>query len=171
MLGSPSRVPAGSALWHPRDVITDVLAIDPGLLSGVAHLHVELDTLVLRSSAELSPVETGYWLLDLLRELPPERTQVVVERFTITAQTARNSQAPWSLEIIGQTRWIMASSGYADRLPALALQDPGSAKIAFPNERLRREGLWHKGGRGHALDAIRHAALFAQTHKIVPSRG
>jgi hypothetical protein len=29
----------------------------------------------------------------------------------------------------------------------------------FSNEKLKKLEFWHKGGEGHALDAIRHAVL------------
>jgi len=41
----------------------------------------------------------------------------------------------------------------------ISFQTPADAKALFPNEALRKVGTWHKGGEGHALDAIRHALL------------
>jgi hypothetical protein len=38
-------------------------------------------------------------------------------------------------------------------------QSPADAKAMFPNPQLKKLGYWHRGGEGHALDAIRHALL------------
>jgi hypothetical protein len=82
---------------------------------------------------------------------------VVCERFVITAQTVRNSQAPFSLEQIGVLKHLCRSNGY--KAEDIGFQSPVDAKTMFPNEALKKIGTWHKGGEGHANDAIRHALL------------
>jgi hypothetical protein len=83
--------------------------------------------------------------------------RIVVERFTITAETGKKSQSPWSLEIIGAIKYICHING----LPEPTLQTPTDAKNFSPNPRLKALALWHRGGHGHALDALRHALLYA----------
>jgi hypothetical protein len=141
-------------------VTTDIIAIDPGLVSGVAHVQIDdAGAFSVISTAELDPFETGAWLQDRLASVADMDLAVVaVERFTITPKTATNSAAPWSLEVIGQTRWIFAQAAPGR---ALVMQSPADAKTIFPNARLKELGLWHRGGKGHALDALRHAALVA----------
>jgi hypothetical protein len=34
-----------------------------------------------------------------------------------------------------------------------------AAKVAINNEQLKAVGLWHRGGAGHANDALRHIAI------------
>jgi hypothetical protein len=85
--------------------------------------------------------------------------EVVCERFTINAQTVKNSQAPYSIEQIGILKQCLMDAGR----PAddIYFQSPADAKAMFPNPALKKLGYWHRGGEGHALDAIRHALLRA----------
>lgn len=148
-------------------MITDIIAIDPGLANGCAHVLVGEAGLSVASTAELDPRETAAWLRTALRMVPDvDTTAVVIERFTITAKTAQNSQAPWSLEVIGQTRLIVWDEIGPER--ELIMQSVADTKAAFTNDRLRALGLWHKGGAGHAVEALRHAALFAQKARLLP---
>jgi len=158
------RVPCQDA-----KVITDIIAIDPGLASGCAHVRAEHGALRVVSTAELAPRETAEWTRDAIRRAYPDTTAVVIERFTITAKTAQNTQAPWSLEVIGQTRLIIWEEMGPERVPFL--QNIADSKAAFTNDRLRRYGLWHKGGAGHAVEALRHAALFIQNNRMLPPVG
>jgi hypothetical protein len=82
---------------------------------------------------------------------------VVCERFTINAQTVRNSQAPYSLEQIGVLKHLCREAGYS--VDDIIMQSPADAKAMFPNEALKKVGTWHVGGEGHANDAMRHALL------------
>jgi hypothetical protein len=83
--------------------------------------------------------------------------EVVCERFTINAQTLRNSQSPYSLEQIGILKQCMLDAGR--KAEDIVFQAPADAKAMFPNEALKFLEYWHRGGEGHALDAIRHALL------------
>lgn len=153
-------------------VITNIIAIDPGLANGCAHVAVRPEGFSIVSTDELAPIETGEWLIEQLASLSMptllESTAVIIERFTITQKTAQNSQAPWSLEVIGQTRWILSRWMPDDEL---IVQNVADSKAAFTNDRLRAYGLWHKGGAGHAVEALRHVALFAHRARILPRQG
>lgn len=83
--------------------------------------------------------------------------QVVCERFIINAQTVRNSQAPYSLEQIGILKQVMLDAGIDPE--SIIFQSPADAKAMFDNPKLKKLEYWHKGGEGHALDAIRHGLL------------
>lgn len=173
-MGSPrgavgARLASRSGLCQDAKVITDVIALDPGLATGCAHVRSEHGTLHVVSTAELAPRETAVWTRDAIRRAYPDTTAVVIERFIINARTARNSQAPWSLEVIGQTRLIVWEELGTDREPVL--QNIADSMAAFTNDRLRRYGLWHKGGKGHAVEALRHAALFLQNNRMLPPLG
>ena len=82
---------------------------------------------------------------------------VVCERFTINAQTVRNSQAPYSLEVIGIVKQCLKDNGRP--MDDIYFQAPADAMSMFTNEKLKKLEYWHRGGAGHALDAIRHALL------------
>lgn len=134
-----------------------VLSVDPGKASGVAFFSLESDSEpVLEWSKEVQQEEFAEALRGVLA-LHARDVEVVCERFTINAQTVRNSQAPYSLEQIGILKQCMLDIGR----PAddIYMQKPSDAKAMFPNEALKDLEYWHKGGEGHALDAIRHALL------------
>lgn len=140
--------------------ISRVLAVDPGLLSGVAIFDFAApDQATLAHSAELPWHELGELAEAEIAEHGASLA-VVCERFTITAKTAQNSQAPWSLECIGMLQWLAYKHGAGD----FTLQAVNEAKNVFPNERLKALDYWHRGGEGHARDAIRHGLLFLLTH-------
>ena len=133
-----------------------VIAVDPGLLSGVALFTRNGDSIELTYSGELTWTELGDWAESELGVNPAD-TAVVCERFTITDKTAKNSQAPWSLECIGMMQWLAYRHGAGD----FTLQLVSEAKNMFPNETLKNLDIWHRGGEGHARDAIRHGLLYA----------
>jgi hypothetical protein len=53
---------------------------------------------------------------------------------------------------------------------SIIFQSPADAKAMFPNEKLKKIGYWHKGGEGHALDAIRHAVLRLAKSGWIPAK-
>lgn len=137
-----------------------VLGVDPGKASGLAVVEWDKEsggTPVLRYSLETQPESFGDDLLVAFKEKADSEFIVACESFVINAQTVRNSQAPWSLENIGVLKYICRINDY-DPLK-IAFQAPVNAKTMFPNQALQRIGIWHRGGDGHANDAIRHALL------------
>jgi hypothetical protein len=137
--------------------ITQIFAVDPGLISGVALFELtDAQNLQLLNSDELTWQDLGYYCESTFMG-KPSGLAVVGERFTITKETAKNSQAPWSLQCLGMVQWLSYYYEVADYV----LQSPADAKTMFPNPRLKTMGYWHKGGEGHALDAIRHGLLYA----------
>ena len=137
-----------------------VLSIDPGKASGVALLSWdgtdENPKIIL--SKEVQPEEFAVPVETLLNSYRNEDSlSVVCERFTINAQTVRNSQAPYSLEQIGVLKHLCRTNMYDPE--RIIFQSPADAKAMFPNEALKKVGAWHVGGEGHSNDAIRHALL------------
>lgn len=134
-----------------------VLAVDPGKATGIAFFEFdkEVGEPVLLKTWETQFEEFAEVIRGVLYYYP--NTEVVCERFTITAQTAKNSQAPFSLEHIGVLKQIMLD--YGRKTETLVMQTPTDAKNMFDNPKLKRLGYWHRGGGGHALDAIRHGLL------------
>ncbi len=137
-----------------------VLSIDPGKASGVALLSwdgMDGNPNILLSK-EVQPEEFAIPVETLLNSYKNEDSlSVVCERFTINAQTVRNSQAPYSLEQIGVLKHLCRTNMYDPE--RIIFQSPADAKAMFPNEALKKVGAWHVGGEGHANDAIRHALL------------
>jgi len=134
-----------------------VLAVDPGKATGMALFSLEsCQEPVLIWSGEFQQDEYAKPIRDTLA-LYGDTLDVVCERFTINAQTVRNSQAPYSLEQIGILKQCLMDAG---RKPDdIYFQSPADAKAMFDNKKLKKLEYWHKGGEGHALDAIRHGLL------------
>lgn len=138
-----------------------VLSIDPGKASGVCVLVWDKERSeipIVQFSAEPQPEEFAEIVDVAFNNLSHLDTfSVVCERFVINAQTVRNSQAPFSLEQIGVLKHLCRQHNYL--VDNISFQNPVDAKTMFPNDKLKKIGVWHKGGEGHANDAIRHALL------------
>lgn len=141
-----------------------ILAIDPGLLTGICLMRS--DPIELLWSDEVDWINTARLTDQTLRELGGVNVDVVIERYTITSATAKKTQQTWSLELIGITRFLCLVHSAGD----MTLQSPADAKNFASNARLKSIGLWHVGGAGHALDAIRHGLLFAARNGLKDSR-
>lgn len=136
-----------------------IFACDPGLVSGVAMLALNREGRVdLVNSYELPPDQVGSVLEFFLRHHNPETALVVAERFTISMRTVKNSAAPWSLEVIGMMKYLVSRAWGTPYDRSVVLQSPADAKGLISNELLKANGLWHRGGAGHARDGIRHGA-------------
>jgi hypothetical protein len=134
-----------------------VLAVDPGKATGMALFSLESgQEPVLIWSGEFQQDEYARPIRDTLA-LYGDALDVVCERFTINAQTVRNSQAPYSLEQIGILKQCLMDAGR--KADDIYFQSPADAKAMFDNKKLKKLEYWHKGGEGHALDAIRHGLL------------
>lgn len=135
-----------------------LLSVDPGLATGVCFLDISLPDPVILWTDEIDEASLAFRVEEILSEgcVDGKNTvEVVVEKFTITPQTGKLSSAPWSLEHIGVIRYLCRKYN-----ATFLLQTPADAKNFVPNERLKALGLWHRGGEGHALDALRHAVLY-----------
>jgi hypothetical protein len=149
-----------------------ILAVDPGKATGVSCFTWESKDIepVLQWSTELQPHEFAGPTRQIIADAQAGDfvLDIVCERFTINAQTVRNSQAPYSLEQIGVLKQIMRDAGMSDN--ELKYQSPADAKRMFPNEALKKLEYWHRGGEGHALDAIRHGLLYLAKNGWTPRR-
>lgn len=136
-----------------------ILVIDPGKTSGIAyHDTVEDKT----EFAELNFGETAEFIHSAA-DLHRDNLIIISESFLITPNTAKNTQAPWSLELIGVARY--AAQKYTGR--DLQTQMPSAAKRFASDARLRHIGWWTKGKGGHANDAARHLLLFEATRGYI----
>lgn len=136
-----------------------VLAIDPGKMTGMTLFSYEKGQEPVKIwSRELEQYEVADSVREVLgnSEILPT-LDVVCERFIINAQTVRNSQAPYSLEVIGIVKQCLLDSGRM--MDDIYFQAPANAMAMFTNEKIKKLDYWHRGGAGHALDSIRHALL------------
>ena len=132
-----------------------VAAVDPGLRSGVAMVDFWPDGNCHSIASEL-PVED---MLDWCEQIiVPENhlTVVTCERFVITPKTVTNTHQPWAIEMTGLVRVFAERAGVP-----FTQYTAAKAKGAVTNDMLREVGLWHRGGKGHANDALRHAIVAA----------
>jgi chorismate mutase len=136
-----------------------ILAVDPGKASGIALFKFEGGEPELIWSGEYQQDEYAKPIRDAIYSTITMgySLDVTCERFTINAQTVKKSQAPYSLEQIGILKQIMMDNDLDPE--KIAFQSPSDAKAMFPNPTLKKLEYWHKGGEGHALDAIRHGLL------------
>jgi hypothetical protein len=150
-----------------------ILAVDPGKTSGIAMLTWgggpdDKPALIV---SEEATVETYASIIEnafLTAMFDSDKIIVVCERFVINQQTVRNSQAPYSLEQIGVLKHLCRVARFAPPPEEIKFQAPVDAKNMFPNPALKKLEIWHKGGEGHALDAIRHALLALTRQGWIP---
>lgn len=137
---------------------THIIAVDPGKTTGIATYDLATKKL---DTQECDFDATCRYVLGQAASLGGNLL-LVSESFTITMQTAKNSQAPWSLELIGVMRY--ASRMYCAR--DLALQMPSAAKRFSSDRRLRELEFWTPA-KGHANDASRHMLLFLAERGLI----
>jgi hypothetical protein len=150
-----------------------IIAVDPGKTTGISILQIKVgEEPVLLDSNELVITDFAPYMRNQFERFwigphePSINMEIVCERFTINAQTVRNSQAPWSLEQIGVMKQICRDYNYSEE--KIIWQQPADAMNMFNNEKLKRLGYWHRGGKDHANDSIRHALLRAVKVGWVP---
>lgn len=131
-----------------------LLSIDPGKMTGIALIDCTGDEPVILWSTETEYDDTGDLINKTLYEYQGRRIRIVYERFIVTPMTAKNSVADWSLELIGVIKYLAHAYKLSE---PLVPQMSSKAKKFCPNPRLKAVGFWHRGGAGHARDALRHA--------------
>lgn len=148
-------------------MIRYVLAVDPGKTTGMALFSIgdDLDPELLWTSEEEF---VGFVDKTRMTFMQYPSLEVVCEKFTINMQTAKKSQAPYSLECIGALKLILVDRGRDPE--SLRFQLPANAMSMFTNEKLKKLNYWHRGGAGHALDAIRHGLLYLVMAGWIPKK-
>lgn len=142
-----------------------IIAVDPGKMTGVAIWNEENETE--KFVAFEQDVTTFFdWIHTTVHSQVEahgaDNVQIVCESFIITPATGKNSQAPWSLELIGVCRFLCHRYG----LKPLKLQSPAVAKTFATDQKLRAVD-WHTKARGHANDAARHLMTYAATNGLI----
>jgi hypothetical protein len=140
--------------------IKHIFALDPGLTSGWTTYDVMNRSF---TAGESNFDQTCANLLEFVTNYGPAGL-IVCESFMITVHTAKNTQAPWSLELIGVARMIARRWTGNE----LLLQTPAQAKAFSTNNRLKHVGFWTPGMAGHANDAARHLLLVLVNRGYLP---
>ena len=129
-----------------------LLAIDPGLLTGVCLVDlIDPNNPVKVWAAEVT-LEQFHEAIEAW--VKADDTHILIEKYLITQETVKKGEAPWSLELIGVVKHYCY---FAKK--ELAIQTPDERKFAT-SEILQSVGFWHVGGEGHANDAFRHALVW-----------
>lgn len=128
-----------------------VLVVDPGLASGFAFWDATTQRPT-TGTAEFGTI--GELAVNWHTRHAMHERVVVCESFIIGPHTAKHTQAPWSLEVIGVMRWFTHRYG-----AKFVLQKPVDAKGFVPDARLKKVE-WFTPGRDHENDALRHLYLY-----------
>ena len=140
--------------------MTNLLAIDPGKMTGWAELSYTSDSFTIHTASELTVDEVWDTLYTSLDNTDSDKPDVIViEDFRITTGTGKLGSPDWSLRLIGAVEYL----GFKYDIPVVK-QYPSNAKAFSTNDKLRAVDMWHKGGAGHANDALRHAMLYMVKH-------
>ena len=125
-----------------------ILAIDPGLATGVAWLTTDG---VFRSHI----IGGGFdgmsdWMRGLREPYVPQGTDAIAIENFIPRGGALSFQ-PDAMHIIGMVKHIARKNNVP-----LLIQTPAAAKSFATNEKLQKAGWFNKGTEGHDNDAARH---------------
>jgi hypothetical protein len=135
-----------------------VMAVDPGLLSGVAYAEFGLVPPV-PEVWELDPRETVRAVEERLSG--PGLAVVACESFV--PRPGVRSWQPDALEIIGGLKYVC----WRHNTP-LVLQSPANAKSFSTVAKLKKLDWRHPTPGGHAEDALRHLLLIAVQGNLIP---
>lgn len=146
-----------------------IIAQDPGKKTGIATWTDEkdIDGIAPEGFSSFEVDVDGYIqfmaaLTGLAASRPDIDVHFVSESFIITMQTAKNTQAGWSLEWIGVMKFI-ASVWFKKEI---TLQAPNIGKTFGTDNKLKHLGWWNRG-QGHANDASRHLATYAARRGLI----
>jgi hypothetical protein len=136
-----------------------VLAVDPGKVTGYV-LYEDGK----RIEGELPFEDFLAYVAEIITTTSLDA--VVCERYIISAQTGKLSQAPWSLETIGVLRFLCNWKSST----SFVLQNVGDAKRFATDERLNHIGWKRPSGAGHARDAQRHLLLYLVNNSLIDKK-
>jgi hypothetical protein len=129
-----------------------LLAIDPGLLTGVCLIDLsDPQNPVKVWAAEVTLAEFYDKIEDWVKH---EDTHILIENYIISQETVKKGESPWSLNLIGVVKYFCYHAK-----KELDFQDPDDRMFA-DSEKLQAVNFWHVGGEGHANDSLRHAMVW-----------
>ena len=141
-----------------------IIGSDPGKMTGVATWDERKPDADRFDSFELGVTEYFDWLHTTIHEAHSAGMEIrlVCESFIITVHTAKNTQAAWSLELIGVLKFLAHRYGLAE----VKMQSPSVGKTFGTDAKLRHVGWWRSKS-GHANDAARHLMTYAATNRLI----
>lgn len=144
-----------------------LLAVDPGETTGWAVYDLDAGALIPSDRPRQAPYLEFLLRTDEFSAHFPRRATVVVERFTVTTQTAKHSAQPHALRVTGALEYLAHRDGQDFDATS---QPPAAAMKLADNDVLRGLG-WYRRGEEHANDALRHVVLWlAREGRIQPSK-
>lgn len=141
--------------------MTLVLGVDPGKTTGWAVYDSATGGIV--DVGQLDREAFVDYLVPRLEDLAKPKLDIACERFVIAGGTVEKSHTDenWSIEQVGILRHWARRYGHE-----FTLQGAGDAKKFADNDRLKAIG-WHRPGKVHANDALRHTLL--RIAKVLPA--
>ena len=140
-----------------------VVSIDPGKITGYVYIDTE-------KNDSLRSMEISNWFevgSILEKDLDTDsEARVVMERFIINAGTHKKGVQDEPRDIIGLTKYITLK--YTGT--PVKLQTASEAKTFSTNEKLKKIGFWHTGGKGHANDAFRHLLVYMVNNRLIDAK-
>lgn len=138
--------------------IERIFGVDPGLATGWCLYDVHEQTVKLEESDPQSFYRHAQDAIEMW-----QADIIVCESFIITPATAKKTQQPWSLELIGVLRFLSWQCSVTFQL------QPPSIKPYVTNPMLKAAGWWLPGSAGHAHDAARHVAFYCAQNGVTLS--
>jgi len=126
------------------------MAVDPGGTTGWCLLRAGE---TIPETFQHTPYEFEKKAHEIFQRPDARNAILIVERFTITAATAKKSQQPEALEIIGTLKYL--AKFYAKLTPNF--QSPADVMRLVTDQRLKALG-WYRPGIPHGMDSLRHLA-------------
>lgn len=137
-----------------RQIDTNIIALDPGKLTGIALLNQKGEF----AAKELHFTEVVDAVAETVQlcRITHVPIWVSAEREVISVKMARESRGDtnWPFEVIGCARYLC----YKARVN-FVLYSASDAKHFAPNDTLKKLGWYTRGGEGHANDAARILAV------------
>ena len=140
-----------------------IIAIDPGARTGYVVINSE-DLEIIDHEEIENWFDVGIRLEKDLKLFPS--AQVVLEKFIINSQTHKKGVQEEPKDVIGSCKWL--AQKYTTN--KAVMQTASEAKTFATNDKLKAVGFWHKGGKGHANDAFRHAMVYMVKNNLLDPR-
>lgn len=139
-----------------------IIAIDPGETVGFFEVWVSNHNALSDAYARQLPWhEFNEYLERECATLP--YSNMIVEKFTITVETAKKSPQPRALMVIGVCEWFARRAG----IPFDNTQQPSTVMRMVTDDVLKAVDFYTPGA-VHANDAARHAVAWLLKNNVIP---
>jgi hypothetical protein len=133
--------------------------LDPGLLTGITMYNFDYNEFSYCDEHDLA------WTGKVLERYREKRDDLHVGWETYTIMKGPQTQAPWSLEVIGMTKYICAKQGYTLLNP----QAPKTREVVT-DKMLRDLGLYDMiKGKKDAKSSLQHCIAWMIINKKLPT--